>query len=217
MNNLFEFDKKQKKAKLLIGTDEAGRGPGAGAVFAAAVCFKCADKNLIAQLSSLNDSKKLTEKKREELFEIIIKNCIFSVQKSSVEKIEEINILNASLDAMNRACQDVINQLNTNEIEVFVDGNKKIKNFAPPQTCVIKGDSKSASIAAASILAKVSRDREMYALHKKFPQYCWNKNKGYLTKEHTNAIIKHGACPHHRKKFLRKIETAAMPGYRVNS
>ncbi len=208
MTNLIDFDKTNKTEEYLIGTDEAGRGPAAGPVFAAAVCFI---KEPCGILLTLNDSKKLTEKKREELFEEIIKNSIYSIQYSTVEDIEKMNILNASLNAMNRACIDVISKLNNNNVEIFVDGNKLIKNFKHKQKFIIKGDSKSASIAAASILAKVSRDRLMKELDKDFPQYKWIKNKGYLSKAHIEAIKEYGATIHHRKLFLRKILAETSP------
>ena len=118
-----------------------------------------------------------------------------------VEEIEKINILNASLKAMNSACSSIINNPNS---YVLVDGNKLIKNFSYPQKFIIKGDSKSASIAAASILAKVSRDRYMQKLHEEFPMYNWAKNAGYLTKEHLDAIDKYGLTKYHRPSFLRK-------------
>lgn len=201
MNNLFQFDK-NFNVNLIIGTDEAGRGPGAGGVFASAVCFKNVDDELIEKLSDLNDSKKLSKKKREELYEIIIDNTINSTVCIEVEEIEKINILNASLKAMRLACENVINKIDTENKLILVDGNKLINNFIYHQQFIIKGDNKSASIAAASILAKVSRDRYMEELDKKFPQYNWKQNAGYLTQEHLSAIDKYGITPYHRKKFL---------------
>ena len=208
MSNLIDFDKSNKTAKYLIGTDEAGRGPAAGAVYAAAVCFIKEPQGLLLKL---NDSKKLTEAKREELYEEIIKNSIYSIQYSTVKQIEKMNILNASLDAMNRVCTDVITQLKSEDVEIFVDGNKLIKNFKYKQKFIIKGDATSASIAAASILAKVTRDRKMLELDKEFPQYNWAKNKGYLAKAHIDAIKKFGITKHHRKLFLRKILNEENP------
>lgn len=243
---------------IVIGTDEAGRGPGAGGVFASAVCFKSVDDELIEKLSCLNDSKKLSKKKREELYEIIIENTINSTVCIEVEEIEKINILNASLKAMKLACENVISEVkrkkekvksrlglrisasapcgeatqhvqaskmtflravdnprqlaqqNEADISVLVDGNKLIKNFVYPQQFIIKGDGKSASIAAASILAKVSRDRYMQELDKKFPQYNWKQNAGYLTAEHINAIEKCGITPHHRKSFLKNVKVKQL-------
>lgn len=204
--DLFEFDK-SFKSDFIIGTDEAGRGPGAGGVFASAVFFKNVDDELIKKLSCLNDSKKLSKKKREELYEIILENTINSTVCVEVEEIEKINILNASLKAMRLACENVIKAINTENVLILVDGNKKIKDFIYHQQFIIKGDSKSASIAAASILAKVSRDRYMMELDKKFPQYNWKQNAGYLTQEHLGAIDRYGLTPYHRKKFLRKYES----------
>ncbi|MBR1616840.1 ribonuclease HII [bacterium] len=202
--NLFEFDNLQKQNyKFIIGTDEAGRGPAAGGVWASAVCFfENVNENLF---ETLNDSKKLSPKKRENLFEIIKNNSYFSIKAITVEKIEEINILNASLLAMKYATEDVINQINQKSALVLVDGNKLIKNFNHPQKYIIKGDGLSASIAGASILAKVSRDRYMENLAKSYPEYDWANNKGYLTKKHIDAIKKYGTTKYHRPSFLKNI------------
>ncbi len=202
-SSLFDFDKQY--GEYITGTDEAGRGPGAGPVYAAAVCFREINESVLKKLELLNDSKKLSEKCREELFEIITNCSVYSIQYSSVEDIEKKNILNASLDAMKRACEEVSQKTGKKSNIILVDGNKKIKNYTAQQITVIKGDSKSAAIAAASILAKVSRDRFMYELDKKFPQYNWAKNKGYLTAEHIEAIKNNGITVWHRKKFLRNI------------
>lgn len=207
---------KNQHGIILIGTDEAGRGPGAGGVFASAVYFPSSTEELIKKLSFLNDSKKLSKKKREELYEVIIKNTINSTVCIEIEEIEKINILNASLKAMKLACERVIEQLGKDKgakaqnILTIVDGNKLIKNFTYPQQFIIKGDGKSASIAAASILAKVSRDRYMEELDKKFPQYNWRQNAGYLTQEHINAIKKYGITPHHRKSFLKNLANKSL-------
>ncbi len=205
MNKRFDFDKEKTKSfDYLIGTDEAGRGPGAGPVFAAAVCFNNYNKSLIKELEYLNDSKRLTEKTREELYEIIIKNSIYSIHQGSIEEIERLNILRTSLLTMKKACNDVISKLKTNNIIVIVDGNKKIPDFTYNQEAIIKGDFKSASIAAASILAKVSRDRFMKELDRKYPQYLWAENKGYMTKSHLDAVDKYGLTKWHRRKFFEK-------------
>lgn len=207
MNKLFEFDYKKKEGfNYLIGTDEAGRGPGAGPVFAAAVCFKNVDENLF---SKLNDSKQLSEKVREELYELIIRNSIYSIHQGSVEDIERLNILKTSLLTMQKACIEVGNNFPNNNSQnnkyiVLVDGNKLIPDLPYNQQYIIKGDSKSAAIAAASILAKVSRDRFMQKLAEEFPQYGWEKNKGYLTKAHLEAVDKYGLTKWHRKKFFEK-------------
>ena len=199
---LFTFDYNQKCT--VIGTDEAGRGPAAGGVFASAVCFDKRSKKLVEDLSVLNDSKQLSKKKRETLYDIIKNetvNCTICVE---VEEIERINILNASLKAMKLACENVISRLESDKLIVLVDGNKLIKDFGYSQKYVIKGDSRSASIAAASILAKVSRDRYMEELDSVYPQYGWAKNAGYLTKAHLEAIDKFGLTKYHRPSFLKK-------------
>ncbi len=196
---LFDFDKNFNK--LIIGTDEAGRGPAAGGVFASAVCFEKVTPSLIKDLEILNDSKKLSSKKRESIYDVIKNNTLNKIVCIEVEEIEKINILNASLKAMKLACESLIK---SSENLVLVDGNKLIRDFQYPQKFVIKGDSKSASIAAASILAKVSRDRYMERLHEEFPMYNWDKNAGYLTREHLEAIDKYGLCKYHRPSFLRK-------------
>ena len=204
MKQHFEFDKKKAKQRLIIGTDEAGRGPGAGGVFAAAVHFPDTSKKIVSLLENIDDSKKLTEKKREELFEIIIENSIYSIHSVPVEEIEKINILQASLFAMKQCIFNVQKKINSDNLHVLIDGRQLIPNLGISQEFIIKGDSKSASIAAASILAKVSRDRYMYELDKKFPQYDFAQNKGYLTQKHLDAIDKYGLCPYHRPSFLKK-------------
>ena len=200
--NLFEFDKSFNK--VIVGTDEAGRGPAAGGVFASAVFIN--DVSIEKDLAKLNDSKKLSKKVREELYDIILNNTINSTICVEVEEIEKYNILNCSLKAMKLACENVIAQLKTNDsLLTIVDGNKLIRNYTYPQQFIIKGDGKSASIASASILAKVTRDRYMDKLDEEFPQYNWKKNAGYLTKEHQNAILKYGVTKYHRKSFLKKL------------
>lgn len=199
---LFDFDKDFNKT--IVGTDEAGRGPGAGGVFAAAVYFDKITDGLIADLSILNDSKKLTPKKRDSIFDVIKNNTINEIICIEVDEIEKINILNASLKAMNLACTSVIQKIGQESTLTLVDGNKLIRDYKYPQEFVIKGDSKSASIAGASILAKVSRDRYMEELHEEFPMYNWKKNAGYLTAEHLKAIDEFGICKYHRPSFLKK-------------
>lgn len=200
--NLFEFDKSFNK--VIVGTDEAGRGPAAGGVFASAVFIN--DVSIEKDLAKLNDSKKLSKKVREELYDVILNNTINSTICIEVEEIEKYNILNSSLKAMKLACENVIAQLKTNDfLLTIVDGNKLIRNYTYPQQFIIKGDGKSASIASASILAKVTRDRYMDKLDEEFPQYNWKKNAGYLTKEHQNAILKYGVTKYHRKSFLKKL------------
>ncbi len=202
MSELFNFD--ESFGQIIIGTDEAGRGPAAGGVFVACACFREKSDTLIQELSGLNDSKKLTKKKRESLYDIVKNNTVNCIVNIEVEEIEKINILNASLKGMKLACEGVIAQLPSSEnLLTLVDGNKLIKDYAYPQQFVIKGDGKSASIAAASILAKVSRDRYMEKLHEEFPQYNWQSNAGYLSEEHLAAIDKYGLTKYHRPSFLQ--------------
>lgn len=198
VTDLFNFDKQFNQT--IIGTDEAGRGPAAGGVYAAAVCFSEVTKGLIKDLEILNDSKKLTPKKRDSIYDIILNNTLNKIICVEVDEIEKINILNSSLKAMNLACSAIMQE----NALTLVDGNKHIRNYNYPQKFIIKGDSKSASIAAASVLAKVSRDRYMQKLHEEYPMYNWIKNAGYLTREHIEAIDKYGLTKYHRPSFLRK-------------
>ena len=207
MSELFNFD--ESFGKIVIGTDEAGRGPAAGGVFVACACFREKTETLIKELADLNDSKKLTRKKREALYDIVKENTVNSIINIEVEEIERINILNASLKGMKLTCEAVIAKLGLSaeekkEILTLVDGNKLIKDYIYPQKFIIKGDGKSASIAAASILAKVSRDRYMEKLDAEFPQYNWKSNAGYLSEEHLAAIDKYGLTKYHRASFLQK-------------
>lgn len=208
MNSLFDFDKSFNN--IIIGTDEAGRGPAAGGVFASAVYFNNLNDELIKELAVLNDSKQLSRKKREQLYPVILENSINSTICIEVEEIEKNNILNCSLKAMKLACENVIKQAKLKDCLVLVDGNRYIKNFDGNQQFIIKGDSKSASIAAASILAKCSRDNYMKELDKEFPQYKWANNAGYLTKDHIDAINKFGICKYHRPYFLRKLQSRQL-------
>ena len=201
MSKLFEFD---KNLGIVLGTDEAGRGPAAGGVFAAAVYFPEVTEGLIEDLGRLNDSKKLSETAREKLYDVIIENTINSIVCVEVDEIEKINILNSSLKAMKLSCENVIKEAGLKELITLVDGNRLIKNYIYPQKFIVKGDGQSASIAAASIIAKVTRDRYMKKLAQEFPQYGWEKNAGYLTAAHLKAIDEHGLCKYHRPSFLRK-------------
>lgn len=203
VTDLFDFDKQFKQP--VIGTDEAGRGPAAGGVYAAAVYFDKITDGLIKDLEVLNDSKKLTPKKRDSIYDVILNNTINKIVCVEVDEIEKINILNSSLKAMNIACSAIMQE----NALTLVDGNKLIRNYNYPQKFIIKGDSKSASIAAASILAKVTRDRYMLKLHDEYPMYNWAKNAGYLTREHIDAIDKYGLTKYHRPSFLRKHFEAA--------
>ncbi|MCX6175399.1 MAG: ribonuclease HII [Ignavibacteriales bacterium] len=198
MNTLKTFDNKflSRKIKLLSGVDEAGRGPIAGPVVAAAVIF-----NKKTFHREINDSKQIPEKKREELLDWITKNCLcYGVGIVDHLEIEEINILQASLKAMRIA----VEQLSIKPNLILIDGNKSFHSSIQTKT-IVKGDAKSFSIAAASIIAKVTRDKIMKEAHEKFPMYSWNHNKGYATLEHRIAVKKFGASPFHRKSFLRNI------------
>ncbi|MGB0933427.1 MAG: ribonuclease HII [Lishizhenia sp.] len=184
---------KHLKDKIEAGCDEAGRGCLAGPVVAAAVILPENFKN-----SLLNDSKQLSEKKREALRPIIEKEAVsFGVGIVSHLEIDEINILNASFLAMHRA----IDQLKPIPEHLLIDGNRFNAYKEIPATCMVKGDSRFMSIAAASVLAKTYRDDIMKTLHMEFPFYQWDKNKGYPTKNHRAGILKKGACCYHRKSF----------------
>ncbi len=188
--------------KVIAGIDEAGRGPLCGPVFAG--CVVIPDKTVYPQ--AVDDSKKLTEKHREKIFEEILelelKNKIFfGVGQASVEEIESINIRNATKLAMSRAYYQMIEKYKINVDLVLVDGNF-VPELNTKAEYVIKGDQKSVSIATASVIAKVSRDRLLIELDKQYPQYNWKKNKGYGTKEHMEAIKKYGMCELHRKSFI---------------
>jgi ribonuclease HII len=198
MNALRKFDNSyiSRKVKLLAGVDEAGRGPIAGPVVAAAVIF---DKKTFH--SKINDSKKLKETTREELFYWIIENCIsYGIGIIDHEEIDKINILQASLKAMRIA----VEQLNPKPQLCIIDGNKSFNSKIKTKT-IVKGDAKSFSIAAASIIAKVTRDRIMKDLSKIYPQYSWDQNKGYATRAHIKAVKVNGISELHRKTFLSRI------------
>lgn len=189
-----QFDNDRNKAGYLAGVDEAGRGPLAGPVFAAAVILP---NDVI--IEGINDSKKLSEKKREKLYDEICEKAVaYCVSSVDEDVIDDINILQATFLAM----RDAVSGLNIKPDYVLVDGNK-----SPGIDCetVVKGDSKSMSIAAASILAKVSRDRYIVEMSKQYPNYGFEKHKGYGTKAHYEAIAKYGICPIHRKTFLKKV------------
>ena len=181
---------------LICGVDEAGRGPLAGPVCAAAVILP---RNI--EIVGLNDSKKLSEKSREKLYdEICEKAMSFGIAFASVEEIEELNILNAAMLAMNRA----IAQLGPQPELALIDGNRS-SAIEINSRCVIKGDAKCADIAAASILAKVTRDRYMLEMAEKYPEYHFERHKGYGTKLHYEALREYGPCEIHRPSFLRKM------------
>ena len=192
----FAFDSTERSAAgIICGIDEAGRGPLAGDVYASAVVLP---EGVV--IDGLDDSKKLSEKKREALFdEIVSKAEAYCIATASAAEIDEINILNAAMLAMKRA----FDGLSVRPAIALVDGNKAPALGIPVKT-VVKGDSISASIAAASILAKVSRDRYMLELDRKYPQYLFAKHKGYGTKLHYEMIAQYGLCPEHRRSFFKK-------------
>ncbi|MBO5227139.1 MAG: ribonuclease HII [Ruminococcus sp.] len=194
---LYAFDNDLRKSyPVLCGVDEAGRGPLAGDVYAAAVIL---DPDIV--IEGINDSKKLSEKKRELIFEeICSKAKAYCIATASVEEIEEINILNAAMLAMKRAVEG----LGIQPEHVLVDGNR-LPELAVSAQAVVKGDANSASIAAASILAKVARDRNLRELDEMYPEYGFSKHKGYGTKAHYEAILEHGPSPVHRMSFLKKL------------
>ncbi len=181
---------------LICGVDEAGRGPLAGPVCAAAVILPRG-----IEIAGLNDSKKLSEKKREKLYDEICDKAIsFGIAFATVDEIEKLNILNAAMLAMNRA----IAQLDPQPELALIDGNRNSAIEIRSQ-CVVKGDAKCADIAAASILAKVTRDRYMLEMAEKYPEYHFEQHKGYGTKLHYEALREHGPCEIHRPSFLRKM------------
>lgn len=182
----------QKGYKFVAGVDEAGRGPLAGPVVAAAVIFPPGYQN-----SQINDSKKLTTRKRENLYEIINEDAIaVGIGTSDSVTIDRINILQASLQSMREAVLELLYEPDF----LLVDGLQKVP-LSIPQKPLVKGDALSVSIAAASIIAKVSRDRIMEMYHRQFPQYNFLQNKGYGTREHRNAILEFGMCKIHRRSF----------------
>lgn len=183
--------------KFICGVDEAGRGPLAGPVCAAAVILP---RDL--EIDGLDDSKKLSEKKRLAIFEKIVKSAVaYNVAFGTLHEIEEFNILEATYLAMNRA----IDGLPVNADFALIDGNRVPKGIKIPCETVVKGDSKSCSVAAASVLAKVTRDNLMLEYDKKYPQYGFASHKGYGTKAHYEAIKKYGICEIHRRSFLKNV------------
>ena len=180
----------------VCGVDEAGRGPLAGPVCAAACILPVG-----LEIPGLDDSKKLSPQKREELYDIIVSSAItFGIAFASVEEIESLNILNATFLAMNRA----IEQLFPQPALALIDGNRN-SGIRIPSRCVVKGDSLCADIAAASVLAKVTRDRYMLTMAKQYPLYGFEKHKGYGTVQHYAALRDYGPCPIHRPSFLKKM------------
>ncbi len=187
----------QKGCGAVCGVDEAGRGPLAGPVCAAAVVFAPG-----TQIPGLDDSKKLTEKKREALFPVILEKALaYGIGFASEREIDTVNILNATFLAMRRA----VEQLSVRPDVLLVDGNQKPHIGACEEVTVVKGDAKSVSIAAASVLAKVSRDHKMLELDAQYPQYAFRQHKGYGTKLHYEKLAQYGISPVHRRTFLKKL------------
>ncbi len=196
---MYAFDEQYRQGSVaaLCGVDEAGCGPLAGSVYAAAVILDPDDP-----IEGLNDSKKLSEKKREALYpQIVSRARAWAVAYATEQEIDEINILQARLLAMRRA----VSALTIVPDLILVDGNRDPKPEQAPTVLIVGGDGKSASIAAASILAKVSRDRAMLELDKLYPQYAFAKHKGYPTALHVERLRQYGASPVHRRSFLKKI------------
>ncbi len=205
LGTLWEIETEFKNAGFLsiCGVDEAGRGPLAGPVFAAAVILPFG-----MEIEGLNDSKKISEKKREKLFDIICEKALsYGIASASEKEIDEINILQASLLAMRRA----VEKLSPNPDMILVDGNQVFKTDIHIKS-IIKGDSLSANIAAASILAKVSRDRYMLDMAKEYPEYQFEKHKGYPTKLHYEMLDAHGISDIHRRTFLKRYKDGVLLG-----
>lgn len=196
VENMLAFEKEYSMYSNICGIDEAGRGPLAGPVVAAAVILP---KD--ARLLYVNDSKQLSEKKREELYDVIMREAVsVGVGIASPERIDEINILQADYEAM----RDAVSQL-TPQPDLLLNDAVIIPQLTMKQISIIKGDAKSLSIASASIIAKVTRDRLMYEYDKMYPEYGFASNKGYGSKTHIAAIKEHGACPIHRKTFIKNF------------
>lgn len=196
VENMLAFEKEYSMYSNICGIDEAGRGPLAGPVVAAAVILP---KD--ARLLYVNDSKQLSEKKREELYDVIMREAVsVGVGIASPERIDEINILQADYEAM----RDAVSQL-TPQPDLLLNDAVIIPQLTMKQISIIKGDAKSLSIASASIIAKVTRDRLMYEYDKMYPEYDFASNKGYGSKAHIAAIKEHGACPIHRKTFIKNF------------
>ncbi|MEK7066782.1 MAG: ribonuclease HII [Patescibacteria group bacterium] len=223
---LVEEEKMWRNGQYIIGVDEAGRGPLAGPVMAAACMLQSSPKSKVESPKSwnsaprndfedllalgVNDSKKLSPKKRDKIYEALTSHplVLWSVGEASEKEIDEINILQASLLAMRRAVEKLIDKndwLEQENFSVYIDGREVIPNLTANQKSIINGDAKVFSIAAASIIAKVTRDRLILKYAEKYPQYGFEKHKGYGTKLHYEMLKKHGACPIHRRAFIKSI------------
>ncbi len=199
---------KRELEGIICGCDEAGRGPLAGPVTAS--CVFIPHENRSHKIwKQVRDSKLLSAVEREDMFFIIQEKSFFGIASSSVQEIDEINILQAAILAMKRATEEMCAKFNICPELVLIDGNYKPREFPYPTQPVIKGDMLSVSIAAASILAKVTRDRIMKQLHDAHPHYGWHSNAGYSTPVHLNALKEHGPCAHHRREFSKVKELLA--------
>lgn len=200
--NFSENDYLGPGVTLLVGVDEAGRGPLAGPVVAAAVLY---DEKLSRLFPEAKDSKKLTPQKREVIFEKIrASELIYGLGIVDSKRIDEVNILNATFEAMKLAVLELESKLGQKCHLVLVDGNKKIRNFERPQITIVKGDALVKTISLASIIAKVTRDKLMQQIHEQWPQYGFDRHKGYGTRLHAEMIARHGQLEIHRKSFVLK-------------
>jgi ribonuclease HII len=214
----FDLEKKLSSSgyEVIIGIDEAGRGPLAGPVVAAAVAVRDAslfDMADLKLLDSIRDSKTLSEKQREKIFDFIQENFWVGVGIASHETIDRINILEATFFAMKKAITNLHSQAGkeAKRTIILTDGNKKIPNLSGEQEAIVNGDGLVKSISAASIIAKVTRDRIMLEAHAKYPQYAFDKHKGYGTKVHMDSLREFGPCEIHRKSFAPVSEAALAP------
>ena len=192
----FEKEVMARGYSAVCGIDEAGRGPLAGNVVAAAVFLP-----LDLEIEGLNDSKKLSEKKREALYDVIVEKAIYTIAWATPKEIDELNILNATMLAMRRAVEGLPKKADF----ALIDGNCS-RGFTIPTQTIVKGDALSMSIAAASLLAKVTRDRQCMALDEQYPAYGFKGHKGYPTKAHMQKVVELGPCPEHRKTFLKFVD-----------
>ncbi|HNB21021.1 MAG TPA: ribonuclease HII [Candidatus Melainabacteria bacterium] len=216
LNRLLEFDRsliaaeRKRPVQVLIGTDEVGRGCLAGPVVAAAVIMPSIDlqSELAQSLLLLNDSKQVKPKVREQLALVLQDACQFAVAEASASEVDELNVLYASLLAMRRAVRKLRVQ---SPALIAVDGNQKIRSLRMPQITIVDGDTFSASVAAASVIAKVYRDDLMVKLSRKHPAYSWESNKGYRSRSHWQAIHQHGMSKWHRRRFVERWLTMPYP------
>ncbi len=204
------------KAKFLCGLDEAGRGPLVGPVIAGCVHIPPEALAKAPELLTLQDSKKLSKSRREVLFDLVTRFCAYGVGQAGIEEIDDINILHASMNAMTRAWHDMMARRGVTQAHLsafspdlaLIDGNRVPKDMPIAARAIVKGDAKSLCIAAASVVAKVTRDRLLEEIGRQYPAYQWHKNSGYGTADHLDAIAKYGATPHHRMSFapLKNME-----------